>query len=81
MSFLQKFNLLIHQIVYWLYNDADKAFFTGGFIGAGFTSTLIHINYWYWAKVVVSAIIGGVVNIAIKRLVDFFHKRKGNNHE
>jgi phosphate/sulfate permease len=81
MYLLQKLNLLLHQIIYWIYNDADKAFFTGGFVGAGFTSTLFHLNYWYWAKVIVSAIIGGVINILIKKVVDRFFKKKGGNNE
>lgn len=63
--------------MYWLYNDADKAFGTGGFIGAGFTATILHVNYWYWAKVIVSALIGGIVNILVKRLFDYFHPKQG----
>ncbi|MCF8254880.1 MAG: hypothetical protein K9H61_02320 [Bacteroidia bacterium] len=81
MFLLQKLNYLLHQVFHWLYNDADKVFFTGGVLGAGFTSTLIHLNYWYWAKVVVSAIIGGVINILIKKVVDHFQNRKVGKHE
>ena len=74
MNFLHKINILIHQIIYWLYADSDKAFFSGGFFAAGFTSTIIHLNYWYWAKVVVSAFIGGIVNIFIKKFIERFTK-------
>lgn len=81
MFLLQKLNLFFHQLIYWLYNDADKAFFTGGFIGAGLTSTLININYWYWAKIIVSAFIGGVINILIKKVAEHYFPKKGGNNE
>lgn len=81
MYLLQKLNLFIHQLISWLYNDAEKAFVTGGFLGAGFTSSILNLNYMYWAKVVVSAIIGGVINILIKKVVDRFYPKKGGNHE
>lgn len=70
-----KFLILVHHFITWLYHDSEKAFGAGGFIGAGFTATMIHLNYWYWAKVVVSAVIGGLVNILIKKLVDSFNKK------
>ena len=52
---LHKLNLFFHQIIIWLYNDVDKAFSAGGFVGAGITASVFHLKYWYWAKVIVSA--------------------------
>lgn len=77
---LHKLNLFFHQIILWLYNDVDKAFSTGGFVGAGITASVFHLNYWYWAKVIVSALLGGLVNIAIKKVVNHFFK-SGKEHE
>jgi hypothetical protein len=77
---LHKIHILIQNLIFWIYNDADNAFGTGGFIGAGFIATMSHLNYWYWAKVIVSAIIGGVVNILVKRLFDIYHPKQGGKN-
>lgn len=81
---MQKLLLFFFSCVTWLYNDSGKAWESGGILGAGITATVVplHINYIYWGKVVVSAIIGGLVNLGIKKLVDCYsRKRTGGNHE
>jgi hypothetical protein len=76
---LHKLNIIFHQLLYWLYNDSEKVFGTGGFVGAGVTATFVNLNYLYWAKVIVSAVIGGLVNIGLKKLVDSLKKREDKN--
>ncbi|MCA0428811.1 MAG: hypothetical protein LCH37_15350 [Bacteroidetes bacterium] len=81
---MQKLLLFFFSCVTWLYSDSGKAWESGGILGAGITATVLplHINYIYWIKVVVSALIGGLVNLAIKKLVDrFSSKRKEDYHE
>ena len=74
---LHKLNLLFHQIIFWLYSDNERSWTIGGCLGAGFSTAVLHINYLYWIKVVVSALVGGTVNILVKKLIDYIGKRMG----